>query len=236
VEVQSIVMHRRFHRLKDCPQFGHMDPKDRMALVERLKLCVACLTPGHNQSARKCPYKEERVDACREPACKAGHHRLLHIKGGRKRQGQKGPRAALESGMREGAHPETTDTLHTSHQAEEEGWSCKMRTCRAELHTLRECGKFRELPPAARFDLVRQHDLCQVCLGPGLCQVKGENCRWRNRIRMELCRENRCRRKHHQLLHVEKGLEQHRGIGIGIGAGGRAVVPRAASCTVDPHP
>jgi hypothetical protein len=85
-----------------------------------------------------------------------------------------------------------------------------MRTCRAELHTLRECGKFRELPPAARFDLVRQHDLCQVCLGPGLCQVKGENCRWRNRIRMELCQENRCRRKHHQLLHVEKGLEEER--------------------------
>jgi hypothetical protein len=85
-----------------------------------------------------------------------------------------------------------------------------MRTCRAELHKLRECEKFRELPPAARFDLVRQHDLCQVCLGPGLCQVKGENCRWRNRIRMELCRENRCRRKHHQLLHVEKGLEEER--------------------------
>ncbi len=67
------------------------------------------------------------------------------------------------------------------------------------MHTLRECN-FRELPPAAKFDLVRQHDLCQVCLG--------ENCRWRNRIRMELCRENRCRRKHHQLLHVEKGLEK----------------------------
>ncbi len=85
-----------------------------------------------------------------------------------------------------------------------------MRTCPAELHKLRECEKFRELPPAARFNLVRQHDLCQVCLGPGLCQVKGENCRWRNRIRKELCRENRCRRKHHQLLLVEKGLEEER--------------------------
>ncbi len=83
-----------------------------------------------------------------------------------------------------------------------------MRTCRAELHTLRECGEFRELPPATRFDLVRQHKWCQVCLGPGWCQVKGENCRWRNRIRMELCRENRCRRNPHQLLHVEKGLEK----------------------------
>ncbi len=100
-----------FHRLKDCLQFGRMDPKDRMALAECLMLCVACLTPGHNQSARKCPYREERVDACREPACKAGHHRLLHIKGGQKRQGPKEPRAAMKGGTREGAHPETTDTL-----------------------------------------------------------------------------------------------------------------------------
>ena len=110
-----------FHRLKDCPQFGRMDPKDRMALVERLMLCVACLTPGHNRSARKCPYEEERVDACREPACKASHHRLLHIKGGRKRQGQEEQRAALKRGTREGAHPEATDTLQASHLAEEEG-------------------------------------------------------------------------------------------------------------------
>ena len=186
-----------FHRLKDCPQFGRMDPKDRMALVERLMLCVACLTPGHNRSARKCPYEEERVDACREPACKASHHRLLHIKGGRKRQS-----------TREEAHPEAADTLRASHQAEEEGWSCKVRTCRAELHKLRECEKFRELSPAARCDLVRRHGLCQVCLR--VCQAEGKNCRWRNRIRMELCRENRCRRKHHQLLHVEKGLEEER--------------------------
>jgi hypothetical protein len=27
---------------------------------------------------------------------------------------------------------------------------------------------------------------------------------------MELCRENRCRHKHHQLLHMEKGLEEER--------------------------
>ncbi len=207
MEVQSIVMHRRLPPPQGLSAVQPHGPEGQDG-ASGASQCVACLTPGHNQSARKCPYKEERVDACREPACKAGHHRLLHIKGGRKRQGQKGLRAALESGAREGAHPETTDTLRTSHQAEEEGWSCKMRTCRAELHLLRECREFRELPPAARFDLVRQHDLCQVCLGSRSCQVKGENCRWRNRIRMELCRENRCRRKHHQLLHVEKGLEK----------------------------
>jgi hypothetical protein len=58
-----------FHRFKDCPQFGQMDLRDRMAVVERLKLCVACPTAGHNQSAKKCAFKEERVDACKKPAC-----------------------------------------------------------------------------------------------------------------------------------------------------------------------
>jgi hypothetical protein len=66
------------HRLKDCPEFGKMNPRDRMALVERQKLCVDCLAPDHNQSARSCPFKEERVDACKEPARKDSHHHLLH--------------------------------------------------------------------------------------------------------------------------------------------------------------
>ncbi len=46
--------------------------------------------------------------------------------------------------------------------------------------------------------------MCQLCLGRCKGQVKGEKCRWRNRIHMELCRENKCRRRHHWLLHVEK--------------------------------
>jgi hypothetical protein len=79
-----------FHRLKDCPQFGKMDPRDRMALVERLKLCVACLTSGHNQLARACRYKKERVDAWKKPTCQASRHHLLHLEGGREQQGQEG--------------------------------------------------------------------------------------------------------------------------------------------------
>jgi hypothetical protein len=134
-----------FHRLKDCPQVGQMDPRDRMALVERLKLCVACLTPGHNQSARKCPYKEERVDACKEPACKASHHCPLHIEGGWEQQGRGELRAGLRGGTREGTRPETTDALRTSQQAEGAEWGCKVRTCRAAYHALHECKEFLEL-------------------------------------------------------------------------------------------
>jgi hypothetical protein len=52
--------------------------------------------------------------------------------------------------------------------------------------------------------LVREHDLCELCLGRCKGQVKGEKCRWRNRIHMELCRENKCRRRHHRLRQREQ--------------------------------
>jgi hypothetical protein len=104
--------------------------------VERLKLCLACLTPGHNQSTKKCPYKEERVEACKEPACKASHHHILHIEGGREQQGQEGLRADLGGGTREGTCPETTAALRTCQQTEEAEWSCKVRKCRAGYHVL----------------------------------------------------------------------------------------------------
>jgi coenzyme F420-reducing hydrogenase gamma subunit len=70
---------RNFHRLKDCKVFGGMAPEGRVKLVERHKLCLGCLTLGYGRAARSCPYKEERVDACKRSACKAGHHYLLHV-------------------------------------------------------------------------------------------------------------------------------------------------------------
>jgi hypothetical protein len=67
-----------FHRLKDCKVFCGMEPEDSVKLVERHKLCLSCLTPGHGRTARSCPYKEEWVDACQRKPCKARPHRLLH--------------------------------------------------------------------------------------------------------------------------------------------------------------
>jgi hypothetical protein len=40
---------RNFHRLKDCKVFGGMVPEERVKLVERQKLCLGCLTPGHGR-------------------------------------------------------------------------------------------------------------------------------------------------------------------------------------------
>jgi hypothetical protein len=52
-----------------------------------------------------------------------------------------------------------------------------------------------------RRDHVRELDLCRLCLSH--CWGKIE-CEWRNQIRDELCQEqNKCRRKHNQLLHVD---------------------------------
>ncbi len=45
-----------FHRLEDCRFFHSMEPEDRVKLVEHHDLC---LTPGHGQTARSCPYMEE---------------------------------------------------------------------------------------------------------------------------------------------------------------------------------
>jgi hypothetical protein len=81
-----------FHRLKDCKVFHGMEPEDRVKLVERHKLCLGCLTPGHSRTARSCPFKEELADGCQRTSCKARHHHLLHLE--KRRMRPKG-RAAL---------------------------------------------------------------------------------------------------------------------------------------------
>jgi hypothetical protein len=97
---------RDLHRLKDCKVFDGMEPKNRVKLVEHHKLCLGCLTSGHGRIGRSCPYKEERVDACQRPTCKASHHYLLHMEKhqARARQGEKPPAKAS------GAAPEPTPT------------------------------------------------------------------------------------------------------------------------------
>ncbi len=82
-----------FHRLKDYTQFGKMDPRDRMVLVEHHELCMGCLKTDHGWTAKLGPYKEERIDACKKPACKASHHRLQHIDGSQEHQGRGGHRS-----------------------------------------------------------------------------------------------------------------------------------------------
>jgi hypothetical protein len=87
------------HHLKDCPEFGRMDPRDRVALVDRQKLCMGCLMPGHSRTAKSCPFKEEGVDACKKPACRVSHHHLLHTDGGRGRRSREGRLDGQEAGV-----------------------------------------------------------------------------------------------------------------------------------------
>jgi hypothetical protein len=62
-----------------APNFGKWTLRDRLALVDCLKLCLGCLTSDHSRAAKACPFKEERVDACKRIACKASHDHLLNI-------------------------------------------------------------------------------------------------------------------------------------------------------------
>jgi hypothetical protein len=45
------------------------------------------------------------------------------------------------------------------------------------------------LPPAARLDLVREHDLCELFLGHCEGKIKGKKCQLRNVIHNGLCQE-----------------------------------------------
>jgi hypothetical protein len=72
-------MYQKLPSPQGLQSLWQMVPEERVDLVECQKLCLGCLTPGHGRPARACPYKEERVDACKKSACKASHHYLLHV-------------------------------------------------------------------------------------------------------------------------------------------------------------
>jgi hypothetical protein len=86
------------------------------------------------------------------------------------------------------------------------GWSSWEDQLSRRNQDIFDYKEFRELSPEARLKLVRKHGLCKLCLGrcdPGGKRLHKE-CRWRNQIWHELCQEqNKCRRSHHRLLHVE---------------------------------
>ncbi len=78
-----------------------------------------------------------------------------------------------------------------------------MLTCRTVRRGISQCEEFLELSQAARLDLVGELNLCRLCLAHCEGKIKHKKCKWRNKIRDELCQEqNKCRRSHNRLLHV----------------------------------
>jgi hypothetical protein len=80
-------------------------------------------------------------------------------------------------------------------------WRCKVPTCFQSGHSLVDCPLFLQMPAEERGELVALSDLCSGCLIPGhgtrvqACPFKDEP--------HGLCAKPKCKRAHHQLLHVD---------------------------------
>jgi hypothetical protein len=93
--------------------------------------------------------------------------------------------------------------LHTSQPIEGTGWRCRVLTCRTVRCGISQCEEFLELSQVARLDLVGELNSCRLCLAHCEGKIKHKKCKWRNKIRDELCQEqNKGRRSHNRLLHV----------------------------------
>jgi hypothetical protein len=49
----------------------------------------------------------------------------------------------------------------------EDRWACKVPSCTAGFHRLKDCRLFHKMEPEDRIKLVDHHDLCLGCLTPG---------------------------------------------------------------------
>jgi hypothetical protein len=91
--------------------------------------------------------------------------------------------------------------LRAEEPEDESLWRCKVPTCSGSYHPLTRCPPFLQMPAEERGELVALSDLCRVCLNPGhgttvrACPFRDE--------RDGLCAKIRCKRSHHQLLHVD---------------------------------
>jgi hypothetical protein len=81
-------------------------------------------------------------------------------------------------------------------------WTCKVPVCTVKLHRLKDCRRFHKMEPEERLKLVDLHGLCLGCLTPGHGRA-ARNCPYEEE-RADACKKAPCRRRHHQLLHVEE--------------------------------
>jgi hypothetical protein len=79
-------------------------------------------------------------------------------------------------------------------------WRCKVPTCSKSYHPLEQCQPFLQMSAEERGELVALSDLCRGCLTPGL-GTRVQACPFRDELK-GLCARPKCKRAHHQLLHV----------------------------------
>ena len=67
------------HRLYECKSLLSRDPRARLFIIRRLRLCFNCLRPNHVQA--QCPSRRRCLE------CSSDHHTLLHSAMTKKRSG-----------------------------------------------------------------------------------------------------------------------------------------------------
>ncbi len=81
-------------------------------------------------------------------------------------------------------------------------WTCKVPSCTGKFHRLKDCRRFHKMEPEERLRLADLHSLCLGCLTPGHGRA-ARACPYEEE-RADACKRAACRRRHHQLLHVEE--------------------------------
>jgi hypothetical protein len=91
--------------------------------------------------------------------------------------------------------------LRAEEPKDESQWRCKVPTCSGSYHPLIKCLPFLQMPAEERGELVALSDLCRGCLTPGHGTTV-QACPLRDELDGP-CAKPKCKRAHHQLLHVD---------------------------------
>ncbi len=105
-------------------------------------------------------------------------------------------------------------------------WTCKVPACTGKFHRLKDCRRFHKMEPEERLRLADLHGLCLGCLTPGHGRA-ARACPYEEE-RADACKKAACRRRHHQLLHVEERKAKK--------SPGRSPLERPPSPHEDPTP
>jgi hypothetical protein len=112
------------------------------------------------------------------------------------------PTGELNSNVDSGYNTEEKVIVGSQRTMSEDRWTCKVPSCTGGFHRLKDCRLFKRMDPEDRFKLADQHSLCLGCLTPGHGRA-ARSCPYEEE-RADACKRTACRRRHHQLLHMEE--------------------------------